>query len=680
MTTGDHSNDQSDQFDRGDGPDPIESDIRSAYSDLSQRAANPAVAARASMPGRERSARPGAGFRYAPSLVAAAVLAMLIGGAALLQARDDDQPLETSPVQADQVETDDSTDGTDPIGDDSDSAADSNGDSDSSSDSDSDSDSDSAEAEQSNRPVEAGAEGSRYRVATDLVAADVGDPYLNMRWAPGADAELLARLPATYAGLVATGNAVEVDDGGTWMQFELLDPVAVNLGEPLHGGSPAGWVNSAFVELLPSGLPIGTDDLAACSGDGSFLGPASGGNGPSGSDGWYVYGLESGFVADDCLRIVLTFAVGQAPPGGWEFIEGEVGPAGGTPEVQVVSSGGFGVTVDLPAISSAYFHATETEDDTFVVRQGDGFLDLISVLPTRESRVSAFPDRGIVVVDLTIDRSTQSSGGPPANGNGVHLLREPLISEGGVDLVGIARPFEANLGVRVLDEAGTEVEAVFSGGRSWGTRRSVGYSVTTDDWAEAWGRFALRIAGLDAGQYIVELEADGASDEAQPFRLPITVIRSGPTPSVPTDEEQSAALDLLNFAEWWNTEFGNADSMALADQVTLLLGADGERQIRSRAELGDRAGWGFDATDAFGYVGPFNIIDVLAKETGVQISSGPINHCAGPPLDWPTELDGLRQVNIEPVGIDTCLLWFGISLFLNGEGDIAAVALDLWEP
>ena len=54
--------------------------------------------------------------------------------------------------------------------------------------------------------------------------------------------------------------------------------------------------------------------------------------------------------------------------------------------------------------------------------------------------------------------------------------------------------------------------------------------------------------------------------------------------------------------------------------------------------------------------------------------------CASPPLDRPAEFADDRQINIEPINIDSCLQRYAISLFVDENEQIAAVYLDLWEP
>ncbi|MEL6984803.1 MAG: hypothetical protein AAFO29_20410, partial [Actinomycetota bacterium] len=140
------------------------------------------------------------------------------------------------------------------------------------------------------------------------------------------------------------------------------------------------------------------------------------------------------------------------------------------------------------------------------------------------------------------------------------------------------------------------------------------------------------------------------------------------------EAEARAAGRLISFAQG-----SPIDEALLADEVTLLLGP----VIRSEAtadRLADPQAWTIDEPDGFAeFTGPFNPLSSLDGER-LRITAGPTDHCAGPPRDWPAELDGLRQVNIEPIGIDSCIAWFGVHLFLDDDDRIAAVAYDLFGP
>jgi hypothetical protein len=73
-----------------------------------------------------------------------------------------------------------------------------------------------------------------------------------------------------------------------------------------------------------------------------------------------------------------------------------------------------------------------------------------------------------------------------------------------------------------------------------------------------------------------------------------------------------------------------------------------------------------------------NAAGILIRE--MQVTVGPHNLCASPPVAAPGELAGLRRVSVQPVGDISCLLGWTVDLFLTDEGRIAGVTLDLGEP
>ena len=233
---------------------------------------------------------------------------------------------------------------------------------------------------------------ARYRVATSVVQADAGDPFLNVRLGPDPGAELLAKLPATYTGLAATGRTETAEDGGTWLEVERRHPVAGSTVIQDTGRPPAGWVNAAFVEALPDGLPVTTTEVPACAGG---FEPIDTGSGLS--DG-YVYAMETGQVTDDCLRVVVTFGTGQSPFEWYDLPDG-TGPAAGLPDVFTTMSGGLGATLDLGPVDGVWPRATD-DGQVYVVRRADRSLELVTPLPVDGVTVTGLPDRGIVVIDM----------------------------------------------------------------------------------------------------------------------------------------------------------------------------------------------------------------------------------------------------------------------------------------
>jgi len=509
-------------------------------------------------------------------------------------------------------------------------------------------------------PVDDPSSGDRYRVDTGAVAADTADPFLNVRTGVGADQPLLAKLPPTYRGLAATGDAETTGDGATWIEVELLNPVGLEGPHENSWENPVGWVNVAFTLPLTDGIAVGTDEVPACS---STTPGAVGGS--LGSAG-FVYALESTKLSDNCLRVVLTVAAGSNPYF-WDQVPEGTGPASGLPTILVSSSGAMGVTVDLGPLSMVWPQATETADDLYIARGYDRSVDLVTPVPVSGVHMTPIDDDGLVVIDLEV------AGSAPLPGQAEALLDEPRIGPGTISVIGLARPFEATLDVRIVDDSGDDVSAIYSGSAGLGTMRSTQYGAQTNDWTDAWGRFAFVAEGLEPGGYTLLLVSGSGADEPAETAIAFTITEAGDPAPVPTFEEQAGAMELVRFANG-----GLFDSVPLADEVILALGTNYQETF-TRTELENRANWSIDYEPFAGRTAPFDILGVL-QSSSVRYSKGPIPHCAAPPLTWPSEWQDLNQINIEPVGIDSCIDWFGVSLLADDGGEVQVIVLDLWEP
>jgi hypothetical protein len=603
-------------------------EIRAAFADLRRRTRQD-VDARASL---DRLVRPPI-RRFTPAVMAAVAVFVLVGGFALLRLLpgevQEPPPVIDAPSESTgSVDTTVTTSAGSPETTESGPAV--------------------TEAE---GPV-SGSEGIEglHRVNTDMVAAD-SDPFLNVRTEPDPGAAIVARLAPTYAGVRFAGETADPNGGGTWWLVELVDPVTPE--QPTDDGSaPVGWVNAAFLEPLPDGLPVTTDEVAACGGDDA-------GAGGGGSDAQAVLSLRTATVADGCIRFVVGFGTspGEVP----------VSPAESVPAFQEWQSNGP-LTINFPETAAAWAGATEVPGG-FVVREPDGSLSLVVTVANDGVRYSVVPERGALVIDVSVP----SGAGSLPSDERVALTAPPVVGPGSVDITGISRPFEANLGVSVLDESGGPVEAVFSGSDFLGTVSTTGYAVTTTDWVEAWGRFAVRVDGLSPGRYTAVLDGLGGEGPADPFRYDFTVTEGGPAAEAPPPEANEVAASLTAFAR-------GGDPTGLASQVLLGVG-DEIVADRSAGELGERSAW--DVEPVGGTFaersGPFNALDLLASTSWYRVSDGPVPSCPAGPRSWPS-LEGMSQVNIEPVGIDSCIEWFAVSVFLDDAGDVAGVVVDIGSP
>ncbi len=131
----------------------------------------------------------------------------------------------------------------------------------------------------------------------------------------------------------------------------------------------------------------------------------------------------------------------------------------------------------------------------------------------------------------------------------------------------------------------------------------------------------------------------------------------------------------------------------LADIVTpdamVAIGSGGYDDIRQ--PLAGANPWSFDVSE--GFAGSDETIDVgqtidqldpALEGAQFDVTIGEHDHCASPPLPQPgangNPVEPLRQISVRPIGIDTCLAWFALDLFVDGDGLIDTIRLEVWEP
>lgn len=93
--------------------------------------------------------------------------------------------------------------------------------------------------------------------------------------------------------------------------------------------------------------------------------------------------------------------------------------------------------------------------------------------------------------------------------------------------------------------------------------------------------------------------------------------------------------------------------------------------------------WIFDVEHFAGYSGPFDArIPPPENEDDVVVTIGEHNHCASPPLPPPEILDGVAydQYSIQPTGVESCLDWTALDIFVDENNLIRVVRREIWEP
>jgi hypothetical protein len=321
--------------------------------------------------------------------------------------------------------------------------------------------------------------------------------------------------------------------------------------------------------------------------------------------------------------------------------------------------------IDLPFTARVWPGATDG-DGVYVARSTSLALQLVSLLPSDRTTIRSY--QGWLVIDLE-----GGSQARPPTGNLIALTGEPQIGPGSITVNGLARAFEANLGVSVTDGAGNRVEAVYSGSSFFGTVRTDQYAVQTYDWTEAWAPFSVEAAGLPPGSYTLKLDAQGGSDTPRTLDLPFEVLEAGEAPELPGEQANQIASQLAGFGL-------GGPAPDFASQVIVRLGNQ-ERKTLSAAQAADPDNWVIEADEFNGYSGPFRPLEVLGGRPFRRVTVGTIDHCASPPVDfWPGETVDPPPIHLEPIGIDSCLQWFDVVIRVDTRGRILEVVLDLWEP
>ncbi len=481
------------------------------------------------------------------------------------------------------------------------------------------------------------------RLPTHRVSGVAADDVLNMRRDPGTSGELYAALPPNYAGIRLVGNVAIVADGAEWWEIELLDPIRlIGQEEPLDGAPITGWVNSAFVAEYDASA---ADQQAPCTGA-IGTAPAAAGPGPD-----HVYAIRQ-FQLDACVRTVVTF--GENFDDGYptyDRISTDVRPAG-SPTVRLERiNGTTAVILDGVPYAWATQSGTFQSSVALVGRWTDGSLAVFVTVPGSTS--VQVTDDGRLVIDVTPD----APSGPA--GAGFHLLGSPVVMPGGaVEVWGLARPFEANIGTTILGADGSPVEGV---GPPF---------VMTTDWIDAWGLFQYRAVGLESGVHLLTLVQEGG-DQAHELAVEFTVPDRQPAETL-----LSSDLELTDRVRAFARGEISASDLPFTDAVEISLGTD---HLATVTDPGDPSSWLIDTAEWNGYAGPFDVLGPLRSEAGITTTLvGPQPHCAGPPLDtpWPS----VRRLSIQPTGTTSCLEWYAIDVFLDGDGAITRLMLDLWEP
>lgn len=164
---------------------------------------------------------------------------------------------------------------------------------------------------------------------------------------------------------------------------------------------------------------------------------------------------------------------------------------------------------------------------------------------------------------------------------------------------------------------------------------------------------------------------DNDAHVASPSLTTVPLVR--PLPTSPTD----TANRLIAFA--WNPTRAHFDRIPFAGEtVQLALGKEVVVTVPVD-ELAKPANWWVDVEHFAGRVGPFSALDALSWQI-LSPTVGEHKQCSAPPTPAPPGLGDRTQVGIQPDGVDSCINWFAVDLYLDHTSRILAVRLDRFEP
>jgi hypothetical protein len=188
-------------------------------------------------------------------------------------------------------------------------------------------------------------------------------------------------------------------------------------------------------------------------------------------------------------------------------------------------------------------------------------------------------------------------------------------------------------------------------------------------------RSGVRIAGaLILAQLLLVGCGDGPGPTMTPPTLSIPAVSAA---SEPTDGERALVEALVRFAR--SQDEADLDPVTFADDVALGLGPEFVL-ARTPEELADPENWLLHRAVFRDYVGPFSAFEQLRRDVDVVMTVGSHPHCAGPPMPPPRGLEDHRRLSIQPAAPRSCLQWWTVDLFLNADGNVAAITVDFFGP
>ncbi|MFP3913841.1 MAG: hypothetical protein ACLFWM_03130 [Actinomycetota bacterium] len=184
------------------------------------------------------------------------------------------------------------------------------------------------------------------------------------------------------------------------------------------------------------------------------------------------------------------------------------------------------------------------------------------------------------------------------------------------------------------------------------------------------------------GRMILDIESNGFSYSTGPAILTLGEPHSSETAGNALGGDARAEALIESFIQFANDPTnGTFRELPLADTVDLGLGRSIVENVPGE-ELRRPETWRLDVDLFRAYVGPFSALDTLGGLDGYEVTVGEHPHCASPPIPPPEGYETHERMSVQPeLGPqDSCLNWTTVDFFIDSEGAVEAITLDMYEP
>ncbi len=367
-------------------------------------------------------------------------------------------------------------------------------------------------------PQADGADSMTFRI----VNVDVDDT-LNARSGPGTSFDVVFEFAPDATGVVSTGSAPTTVDGGEWI--EVFSPKS---GADVE----TAWVNRAFLEQTI--VPV----MEPC----SFNGPQQtyerqdwqNADGSDTSDATVVSGITA-YRFGACIRTIIEFSTD------WSYTDNPQRSTALPNDIWVTTLPGdnisvrpegepgidFGSSITGAEVAEARFaDSSGVALSTFLYLGSGATLDGYLYGPSAHIDVTFDNANGRLIIDVadvavpdnaSAEQLDDIGGSAPLRDENGLILTEAFLDpfEDQWVFEGLARPFEATIGVTIQDTSGELVDVSWVNGVL--TEDGPINGVMTTTWTEALGYFRFAIAlpeDVDPATIVVILDpTGGAADE-----------------------------------------------------------------------------------------------------------------------------------------------------------------------